>query len=133
MKTNFILRIYKDTTGNPVLSYISDVTISGITLISKDMKFGGLCLHKSNQKKFKYSIELSKAFNHTSGSHSSPNLSFKGEYIDIIIKNFPRYPSFGQCHYYARNILNGAKPNGLPMGNGFPHQLNYRTIEFIKA
>jgi len=131
MRTNFILRIYKDKTMNPVLSYINDITISGITLVSKDMKFGGLCFHKSNQKKFKYTIELSKAFNHASGSHSLPSLSFKGEYIDIIVKDFPRYPSFGQCHYYARNILNGAVPNGLPMGNGFPRQLLFRTIEFI--
>jgi hypothetical protein len=132
MRNSFTIRIYKDETGNPVLSYLSSITISDITLVSKNSKFGGLCLHKGNQSKYKYTIELSKSFNNVSGSHSSPNLSFKGEYMDIIVKNFPRYPAFYQCKYAARNCLNGYGYVGL-LNNGFPHQLNYRTIEINKA
>ena len=36
-----------------------------------------------NERKFGYSISLSKNFNKVSGSHSYPNLTFKGDYIDI--------------------------------------------------
>lgn len=84
-------------------------------------------MHKGNQKKFGYSIELSKPFNKVSGSNSYPNLTFKGEYIDIIIKNFPRYPCFCQNKYAARNILNGYKDT-----NSFPTYLEYRKLEFIQ-
>lgn len=128
---DFILRIYQDKTNNPVLSYFQHIKISGITLISKPSKFDDVCLHKGNQKKYKYSIELSKKFNKVSGSHTSYNLSFKGEYIDIIVKNFPRYPAFYQNVYAARNCLNGYGYVG-ELNNGFPHQLLYRKIEFIE-
>ena len=37
---------------------LSSITISDITLVSKDSKFGGLCLYKGNQSKYKYTIEL---------------------------------------------------------------------------
>lgn len=129
-RNNFTLRIYKDLKRNPVLSDISDITISGITLISKNSKFGEVCFHKSNQRKFKYTIELSKTFNYASGSHSSPNLSFKGEYIDIIVKGFPRYPAFYQEYAAARGCLDGFKYTNY-LNKGFPHQLLYRTIEFL--
>jgi hypothetical protein len=131
MRNSFIIRIYKDRTGNPVLSYLSSITISDITLISKSSKFDGLCMHKGNQSKYKYTIELSKPFIRVAGSHSAPCLAFKGEYLDIIVKNFPRYPSFYQDKYIARNCMNGYGYIGH-LNNGFPHQLNYRTIEFIK-
>jgi hypothetical protein len=129
MRTNFTIRIYQDRVNNPVLSYLSDITISGITILSKPSKFEDICMHKSNQSKFKYSIALSKRFNKISGSHTSFNLSFKGDYIDIIINNFPRYPSFYQCKYSANNALNGYVGE---LNSGFPHQLLYREIKFLK-
>lgn len=130
MRTSFILRIYRDTMSNPVLSYFNEITISGITIISKPNKFDEPIMHKGNQNKFGYSIELSKKFNKVSGSHTSFNLSFKGAYIDIIVKNFPRYPAFGQCKYAARNCLNGFGYTNS-MNNGFPTHLRYRKFEFL--
>lgn len=127
---NFIIRLYKDEHRNPTLSDINNITISGITLISKDSKFNGICLYKGNQKKFKYSIKLSKPFNKVSGSHSSPNLSFKGEYIDIEVYNFPRYPAFYQDKYAAKSCLSGYGYTNY-LNKGFPHQLLYRRIDII--
>jgi|SRR5690349_4196501 len=127
---DFTIRIHKDTCNNIVLSSLNSIIISNITLISKPSKFEDICLHKSNQKKFGYSIILSKPFNKISGSHSTPTLSFKGEYIDIIIKNFPRYPSFGQDYMVAKNCLNGYNYTNY-LNKGFPKQLLYRNIEII--
>lgn len=120
---DFIVRIYQGE-SSWLLGEIQEITISNITLVSKTQKYGGVCLHKGNQKKFKYSIELSKTFNKVSGSHSYPNLTFKGKYIDIKVKNFPRFPCFAQCKYAARNILNGYSGD-----NSFPKYLNHRKIE----
>jgi hypothetical protein len=106
---------------------MSHLIISDITLISKSGKHSDICLHKSNQSKHKYSIKILGKFHSHSGSLNYPNLSFKGEYIDILVKNFPRYPSFYQNKYSAKNILNGFTANEL--NNGFPKQLLYRKIE----
>ena len=127
---NFTIRIYKDTFNNVVLSSLNSITVPNITLITKPSKFEEVCLHKGNQKKFGYLIELSKPFNKVSGSHSTPTLSFKGEYIDIKVKNFPRYPSFGQDYNSAKGCLNGYGYTNY-LNKGFPHQLLYRTIKFI--
>lgn len=127
---NFTIRIHKDTCNNIVLLSLNSITISNITLITKPSKFEDICLHKGNQKKFGYSIALSKPFNKISGSNSTPTLTFKGDYIDIKIKNFPRYPSFGQEDSAARNRLNGYDYTNY-LNKGFPHQLLYRNIEII--
>lgn len=130
MKHNFTIRIYQDEHRSPELSDISEITISGITLISKSGKFGNICFHNGNKKKFGYSIELSKQFNYCSGSHNYPNLSFKGKYIDIKVINFPRYPAFYQDKNAARNCLNGWGYTNY-LNKGFPHQLLYRKIDII--
>jgi hypothetical protein len=109
---------------------LNSITISNITLITKPSKFEDICLHKGNQKKFGYSISLSRAFNKISGSNSTPTLTFKGNHIDIKIKNFPRYPSFGKEDSAARNCLNGYDYANY-LNKGFPHQLLYRDIEII--
>lgn len=127
MRYNFIIRIWKDEVKNPVLSGLQYITISDITIISKSSKFGPICYHNNNRNRFKYSIKTNKDFNKVSGSHSFPTLSFKGEYIDIEISNFPRFPVFCQDKYTARNQMNGYFTNHL--NNGFPHQLLYRKIE----
>jgi len=62
MKHNFIIRIYKDKTNNPTLSSLQNITISDITILSKPSKYGEICEHKSNQKKFGYTFKLSKKF-----------------------------------------------------------------------
>jgi hypothetical protein len=127
MRIDFKLRIYN--APEQWFKEIRDITISGITLISKDGKFG-ICMHKGNQKKFKYTIELSKKFNKAGGSHNYPDLTFKGEYIDVIVKDFPRYPCFTQCKYHARNVLNGYGHNGI--NDGYPYWLEKNKVEFIK-
>jgi hypothetical protein len=128
MKYNFVIRIHKDINRNPSLSDIQDITISDITIVSKSSKFT-TCLHINNQTKFKYTFKLSKLFNKISGSNNYPNLSFKGEYIDISVKDFPRYPVFYQDKIAARNIMNGYSYNHPD--NGFPMYLQYRNIEIL--
>lgn len=127
MKYNFTIRLYRDEKRHPALTDIQNISISDIVLVSKTSKFDGLCLHKSNQKKYKYSIELSKPFKRAAGSNSYPILWFDGEYIDITIKNFPRYPAFYQDIHYVRNIMRGYSGNSI--NDGFPIQLLYRKLE----
>lgn len=87
-------------------------------------------MHNGNQRKFGYTVSTSKKFSPVSGSHSYPNLSFKGDYIDILVKNFPRYPVFTQDKYAVRNCLNGYGYTNYP-NKGFPKQLLYRKIEIL--
>jgi hypothetical protein len=126
MKHDFILRIYNHT-RNHTLADINNITVSDITLISKPHK-QGICMHNGNRKKFGYKLELSKKFFDWAGSHSYPILAFKGEYIDIIVKDFPRYPCFAQDKYEARNIMNGWKSFS---NNGFPECLLHRKVEIL--
>jgi hypothetical protein len=130
MRFNFILRIHQDTCRSPALSWLKNIVISDITLLSKPFKFGDICEHNGNKKKFKYTLELSKKFHKVSGSHSTPCLSFEGEYVDITIRNFPRYPAFYQEYAAARDYLNGYGYTNY-LNKGFPHQLLFRTIEII--
>ena len=128
MKVNFILRVY-----NAPFEWFKElnvITISGITILSKDGKYGE-CHYKGNQKKFGYTVEMPKKFLKGGGSHSYPELTFKWEFIDIIIKNFPRYPVFGQCKYHARNVLNGS--TGNDSNNGFPDWLLKNKVEFLNV
>ncbi|MBO9592770.1 MAG: hypothetical protein J7599_07650 [Niabella sp.] len=127
---DFTVRIHKDECGNPTLSYLRCITISGITIISKPGKFDGVCMHTGNQRKYGYKIELSRPFNKISGSNSFPSLSFNGEYIDIDVKNFPRYPAFYQDQSAAIGCLKGYG-YGNYLNDGFPHQLLYRKIEIL--
>lgn len=129
MRVNFILRLYKYD-RSCTLGDISEITISDITLVSKPQKFGGVCMHKGNQRKFKYTVEFSRPFSKVAGSHSSPMLWFPGDYIDVIVRNFPRYPAYYQDKYIAKNIMNGYKADSL--FTGFPYALQYRKVEILK-
>lgn len=73
-------------------------------------------------------VKLSKPFNKVSGSNSSPTLSFKGDYIDIEVTNFPRYPCFNQDYWAAKNCLNGYGYTNY-LNFGYPIWLMYRKIE----
>lgn len=128
MSYNFTLRIYKPKSTSS-LSRIQNITISGITLISKPEKFSEVCVHLSNQKKFGYTLSCKKEFSKASGSHSYPSLTFKGDYIDIEVKNFPRFPAIYQDSNAAINILKGYGCNYI--NNGFPNCLLYRKIEIL--
>lgn len=125
-KFDFTIRIYKPT-SNTSLQSINHITISSITIVSKPEKFGGVCIHKGNQKKYGYSFTTSKSFSKVAGSHSYPILHFKGEFIDIHVKDFPRYPTFTQDYYDAKSILNGFKCYKL--NQGYPIYLLYRKVE----
>lgn len=130
MKYNFKLRIYKPEKRYPVLTDISEITLSNITLLSKGNKYEGLCWYNGNKKKFGYSIELSKPLNKIGGSHRHPAISWEGDYIEIIIKDFPRYPCFSQDKYIGRNAMNGNTINAI--NNGYPIWLEYRKVEIIE-
>lgn len=130
MKFNFTIRLYQDNDRH-CLGDISDITISNITILSKQSKFGGVCEHNGNKKKFGYSFKLSKPFSKIGGSHNYPVLCFNGEYIDIEVKDFPRYPAFCQEYSAAHSILNGYGYHNY-MNKGFPDYLLHRKIEIIK-
>jgi len=128
MKHNFILRLHqykRDTT----LADIDSITISDITLISKPHKHG-ICMHNGNRKKFGYSIELSRKFYEWAGSHNHPILAFKGDYLDIIVRDFPRYPCFAQDKYAAKSNLTGWGYTNY-LNEGFPKCLLYRKVEIL--
>tara|TARA_B110000285_G_C15052870_1_gene577964 strand:- start:830 stop:1255 length:426 start_codon:yes stop_codon:yes gene_type:complete len=129
MRTSFTVRLY-NYTRDTCTEDIDDITISGITIVSKPEKFGGVCLHLGNQKKFKYQMNILGRFSKVAGSHSYPILFFnpKVPYIDIELINFPRYPSYPQCKYHARNVMNGFGHNGI--NNGFP-KVEQRKVDFI--
>lgn len=129
-KYNFTIRVFKDECNNPTLSDLQNITISDITIISKPFKFGGICEHNDNKKKYKYDFKLSRKFSSVAGSNSYPCLHFKGNYIDIEIFNFPRYPAFYQDKYAVINCYNGFGYTDY-LNNGFPHQLLYRKIEIL--
>lgn len=127
---NFTIRIYN--TSYSIIHYdFNHITIGGITIISKRTKFDPVCLHNGNQKKFGYSIGVKGKFNKVSGSNSSPTISWKGEYIDIEISNFPRFPILSQDKYVARNILQSKDFNGntkqFDYNNGFD-ELEYDIL-----
>ena len=128
-KFNFTIRIHKPKVRTS-LADLQYITISNITLLSKPTKFGDICLHLNNKRLFKYHIRLSKTFNKISGSNTYPTLSFNGDYIDIIVSNFPRYPAFYQDTLAVRNMLQGYGYTNY-MNEGFPTQLLYRNIEII--
>lgn len=129
MKHNFTIRLYADNRSN-CLGDIDNITISGITLISKRTKFDEPCLHKGNQKKFKYSMTLSRDFKKVAGSIQYPILYIHKGYIDIIIKGFPRFPAFYQEYSAARGMYQGYGYTNY-MNKGFPIALLYRKIEII--
>ena len=130
MKHNFTIRIHQDT-ARTVLSNIQSITIAGITILSKQSKFDGICWHLGNQKKFGYSFKLSRRFHWASGSNNYPTLTFDGKgYLDIIVKDFPRFPAFYQDEITARNYMNGwGYTNHI--NQGFPIYLMYRNVEII--
>ena len=130
MRTSFTVRLY-NYTRDSCIADIDEITISGITIVSKPDKYGGVCLHLGNQKKFKYKMNILGKFFKVAGSHSYPILFFNTRlpYIDVELVNFPRYPSYPQDQYHARNEMNGCGHNGI--NNGFPRGLEYRKIDFI--
>ena len=127
---NFTIRLHQNKVVS-ILSCIQAIVLSDIALVSKPTKHGDVCLHLSNQRKYGYTIKISKPFNKVSGSLTSPSLTFKGEYIDIEVKNFPRFPVVVQDKYTARNNMNGHPC--FDLNNGFPIQLLHRKIEILIA
>lgn len=91
-KYNFIIRLSKSK-SNSCLYSLSDITISGITIINKNAKFE-LPKITNNINKFGYNINIKGNFLRVGGSNSYPVITFKDEFIDIEIKNFPRFPAF---------------------------------------
>lgn len=126
---DFTVRIHKPK-GTSILNSIKVLTLSGIHIISKKKKFGGLCYYKENQIRFMYNIDVKGKFAEVSGSHSSPTLTFKGKYIDIELKNFPRYPAFYQTYVAARDNLNGYGYTNH-INKGFETYLMGREIEIL--
>lgn len=126
---DFIIRIHKPH-SNTYLADITNITISNITILSKYNKHQIPTLNTTNSSKFKYSATIRGKLLKTGGSINYPCITFKGNHIDILIKNFPRFPVFTQEYHIARNCLNGYGYIGH-INNGFPKWENYRKIEII--
>lgn len=126
MSYNFTIRIHKYLRTICIYD-INTIEVSNIKIYGKYSKYDGFCEFKSNKKKFGYSYTINGAFSKVAGSHSSPILWHNKEYLDIEVKNFPRFPVITQDKYIARNLLNG----NFQTTNGFPHWVGNRKIEFI--
>lgn len=123
---DFTIRIHQGEQTS--LSDLRNITISNIALITKRHKYDMPHIIRSNRDKFGYSAKVKGKFYKGGGSHSYPRICFKGDYIDIEVKDFPRYPAYGQDKYEARNIMNGY--NSI-LNDGFPMWQNYRKVEII--
>lgn len=124
---DFKLRLYEGDISS--LSSLHNITLCNITIIDKNSKFERPRVIESNAKKFGYTVEIKGKFLNGGGSHSSPCITFKGKYIDIIVRNFPRYPSFYQCKHTANNIKNGYFNPKETLHDGFPVWEKYRQLE----
>ena len=126
---DFTLRLYQPKSKS-CLDTISNITISNITLVKKDTKYQIPYVVEINKKKFNYEIEHKPKFHKIGGSNNYPCITFKGKYIDIHVKNFPRYPAYYQDYYAVRNCLNGwGYTNHL--NNGFPYEGIQERIEIL--
>lgn len=129
---DFILRIYKriETT---TLADIQHIALSGLPIISKQTKFDGVCLHKSFQKKYGYSVEVKNPNKicKVAGSHTYPVIGFKGEYLDVVVKNFPRYPAIYADYHICRNIMNSNDAKHYMLNMQFPTWMKYRQFEIL--
>lgn len=132
-KFDFKFRLYRDDMNAWLLSQIQVIFISGLPIVSKQTKMGGLCFHEKSQKKFGYSVKVRGRYFNTAGSHSYPIISFKGEYIDFIVKDFPRYPAFYADSHAARNLLGGYRTDmfGISGQGLYPTWMQYRKFEII--
>lgn len=93
-KYNFKLRIHQSS-SNSCLYSLRNITISNITIIDKYGKFQAPVITK-NAQKFGYSVNIKGKFAKVGGSNTYPCITFKPKYIEIEIKNFPRFPAFAQ-------------------------------------
>lgn len=130
MKHSFVIRLYNSNTGSQN-DDITELTISGITLLSKPSKFE-ICYHKGNQNKFNYKMEIVGKLNKVSGSNNYPNLSSKNNYVDIVVTDFPRYPAFYQDQIAARNCKNGWEYTNH-LNDGFPIYLLNRKVNILNS
>lgn len=125
---DFTIRLYQGE--NTCLSDLTELTISGITILKKNFKHQKPFLVEGNIKKFGYTAKVKGKLLSNGGSHQYPCISFNRDYIDIEIKNFPRYPAFTQDIYAVKSCLQGYGYTNW-LNNGFPKWLMYRKIEFI--
>ena len=128
MIADFTIRLYQGE--KTCLSDLKEITISGITLIKKNFKHQRPFIVEGNLKKFGYELKVKGRFLDCGGSHQYPCISFKKEYIDIEVKNFPRYPAFLQDTSAAKSCLNGYGYINY-INDGFPNWLKYRKIEIL--
>lgn len=125
---NFTIRLYQGQ--GTCLADVSSITISGITIIKKDSKHQKPFIVKGNCKKFGYSAEVKGKLFSAGGSIAYPCITFRGEYVDIEVKDFPRYPAFCQDYIAARSCLQGWGYTNY-LNKGFPNWLLYRRIEIL--
>lgn len=130
---DFIFRLYQDDVRNPTLSDINFLSISGLPIVAKNAKFEPIITKFKAQEKFGYKVYIKQPQRivRGAGSHSYPKIAFKGSYLDIIVKNFPRYPALSADYYACRNIMNSKAPYQLMFDEQFPIWTEYRKFEII--
>lgn len=127
---NFTLRMYQGEATS--LSTVSHIEISDICVLAKDDKFEKPRTYKAQLKKHKFSVEVKGTLFKGGGSHSSPCITFKQDYIDIVVCNFPRYPAFYQCKYIAQNRTDPKWFNPKEtLHDGFPTWEKFRKLEIL--
>lgn len=126
---DFIIRIHQAKRIN-TLGDIDSIVISNIPILIKRHKYDDDLVAKNAVKRHKHSVLYPKNKVYKSGgSYRYPIICFKGEYLDISVKNFPRYPVFTQDKYCARNAINGYIDS---IFDGFPRYLKHRKVEIIQ-
>ena len=125
---DFTIRLHKGEATS--LADIRDITISGITILRKDSKYQTPFVVEGNAKKFGYSVETKGTFLKGGGSHSYPRITFKGDYIELRVKNFPRFPAFYQDKSAALSCIRGWGYTNY-LNKGFPVWEKYRKLEII--
>ena len=126
---DFTIRIHQSKTLS-CLDNISEIIISNITLIRKDTKYQIPYVVEGNIKKFNYEIDHKPKFYKQGGSHSTPCITFKGNYIDIHVSNFPRYPAYYQDWYAVKSCLSEYGYTNY-LNKGFPYEEVQKRIEIL--
>lgn len=125
---NFTLRIHQDTLKSSLLGYFRTLYVSNILILNKPSKFTRVVRNKDVDFYLNW-----KQLYIVSGSNSYPVIAFKGDYLDITFRNFPRYPIVNHFSYterssvktYIRNLEAGYQ---IPACKGWTE---YRKVEIL--
>lgn len=127
---DFTIRIHQFTGSGSTLGLFQNLWVSGYKIIGKPNKFGGFIHHK--HKGIETWFDYKRIYN-TGGSNSYPVIGFRGKYLDIHFKNFPRFPIVDEVSETSISYVEMLKKN-LKLGytpNRFSKWHEYRKVELL--